>query len=353
MSSRLAPPSGPPPRYAAVVSKVYPYSLRPVLIFTSFLGFLWAIVMGVNSIRNRSNSGETNTQKMFDLVNAILYFVVAGIEVFGIVVGVLQSLPLARVLAITAPLAVLANFAAQLIHVWTLIDQCVGVTGGTTISNGNGGTEVVSNAQATNWCMSAWNQGTWTVFAWLIVTGVLSILFAMIAIAYYRQVLDPSSVRTRVQAQSQAFQMQPGQYQPPPQTQQGWMVPPYPGPPANGVNGPGFEKSDYHPDAPWAQGTEPLGYAPPSGPPPGVSSRGIEPNAEEDEAWERARTQGVTAHLTGHAPPPQFESSRATGATGYALSNEEEDEAWERARTTGPTAHLTGNANAKGREGEV
>lgn len=103
----FTPFTGPPPRYAAVVSKVYPYSLRPVLIFTSFLGFLWAIVMGVNSIRNRSNSGggcsarrrlyvrgtdhcaETSNQKMFDLVNAILYFVVAGIEVFGMVVGIM------------------------------------------------------------------------------------------------------------------------------------------------------------------------------------------------------------------------------------------------------------------------
>jgi hypothetical protein len=82
-----------------------------------------------------------------------------------------------------------------------------------------------------------------------------------------------------------------------------------------------------------------------------VSSRDIQPNAEEDEAWERARTQGVTAHLTGHAPPPQLENSRATA--GYAVGNEEEDEAWERARMTGPTAHLTGNANTRGREGEV
>jgi hypothetical protein len=30
-------------------------------------------------------------------------------------------------------------------------------------------------ADAQTGCMSAWNQGTWTVFAWLIVTGVLSV----------------------------------------------------------------------------------------------------------------------------------------------------------------------------------
>jgi hypothetical protein len=37
-----------------MVTKVYPYSLRPILIFTSFLGCIWALVMGVNSIKDRS-----------------------------------------------------------------------------------------------------------------------------------------------------------------------------------------------------------------------------------------------------------------------------------------------------------
>lgn len=49
-------PTGPPPRYATVIAKAYPYSLRPVLIFTSILGLIWSLVMAVQQIQNRSNA---------------------------------------------------------------------------------------------------------------------------------------------------------------------------------------------------------------------------------------------------------------------------------------------------------
>ena len=134
--------------------------------------------------------------------------------------------------------------------------------------------------------------------------------------------------------------MQPGYYGAPPSGQQSWMVPPYPGNPA-AQPPPNFEKSDYHPEAEWAQ-VEPLTYAPPTGPPPrnpfvDGSGSNITSNRAEDEAWERAKSGGVTAHLTGHASPPRFEDSHA-----YTIPNSEEDEAWDVARTEGVTAHFTG-----------
>jgi len=136
--------------------------------------------------------------------------------------------------------------------------------------------------------------------------------------------------------------MQPGSFGgPPPNDRQSWMVPPYPGP-SGAPPPPHFEKSDYQPEAEWAQ-AEPVDYAPPSGPPPlrnpftDGSGSHVVPNREEDEAWERARSEGVTAHLTGHAAAPGGNSSE-----GYTIPNEEEDEAWERARTEGVTAHYTG-----------
>ncbi len=140
--------------------------------------------------------------------------------------------------------------------------------------------------------------------------------------------------------------MQPGDYgPPPPNAQQPWMVPPYPGP-NNASAPPHFEKSDYQPEAEWAN-AETLAYAPPPGPPPrnpfaDGSESNVMPNKAEEEAWERARSGGVTAHLTGHASPPPARSQ------GYIISNQEEDEAWDRARTRGVTAHLTG----AGRGGE-
>ena len=70
---------------------------------------------------------------------------------------------------------------------------------------------------------------------------------------------------------------------------------------------------------------------------------------EEEEAWERARNEGVTAHLTGHGPGPRRNSGEVQG---YAMRNTEEDEAWERARAEGVTAHLTGH-NKPRRDGDV
>lgn len=38
---------------------MYPYSLRPTLIFTSIIGFIWAIAMAVTSFRYMtSDAGE-------------------------------------------------------------------------------------------------------------------------------------------------------------------------------------------------------------------------------------------------------------------------------------------------------
>lgn len=172
------------------------------------------------------------------------------------------------------------------------------------------------------------------------------------AVQYARQLADPSLVRSRFgnnnngnngqYGQNQAYPMQPqgpGFYPPPPlqhQDSNSWMVPPYPGPPqGQGVEGAGYNKSDYQPEAAWASaGT--------GGPAGGGAHR------EEEEAWERARMTGVTAHLTGQASPPPSTSGpgqvRSPDNTrGFVIPNNEEDEAWERARNEGPTAHLTGN----------
>ncbi|KAK4688613.1 hypothetical protein P7C73_g1501, partial [Tremellales sp. Uapishka_1] len=339
-----------------MVTKMYPYNLRPVLIFTSILGVVWAIAMAVSNIRDMSD--DAGNEKTLDLIVAILLFVVGGIELFGIGVAATQSLLLARFLAVFAPVGVVVTFASQLVNFvihftlkTTLINQCVNDTEGeTTVDNFGGATTVINADQATSLCQDAWQRGTWSLIAWLIITTILALVFASIALAYYRQLLDPSSVRQRVTVHnnSQAFPMQPqgGFYPPPPQ--QNWMVPPYPGPPAGAPPPPeGFEKSDYHPEAEWAQANT-LNYAPPPGSPPRGTNHNpflataVVPNREEDEAWERARAEGVTAHLTGHGIAPNIDTSQ-----GYTIPNQEEDEAWERAREEGVTAHLTGHGRGR------
>lgn len=136
---------------------------------------------------------------------------------------------------------------------------------------------------------------------------------------------------------NQAYPLQPQQggfYPPPPlqhQNSNSWMVPPYPGPPMDQAQR-GYDKSDYHPQAQWANAGADVGSS--------------QPHREEEEAWERARTTGVTAHLTGQASPPPSGRSMVrdeSNPQGFLIPNNEEDEAWERARQDGPTAHLTGN----------
>ncbi|OCF33667.1 hypothetical protein I316_04741 [Kwoniella heveanensis BCC8398] len=344
-------PTGPPPRYTAVVTKVYPYSLRPVVFFTAFIGFIYGIALGVAAIKDMGDDFETAKQKVFDIVTAILYFVIGAIEAYALFVAFVQKIPLARFLVWLVPAGIIVNLANQVIAVIIhftmkndLINQCVKNEVGELGVDGLGNVSSITTDQAQSICDNAWDRGTWSVFAWLFLSLIVSLLFGSILMSYYRQLIDPSSVRTRNNnhAQNQAFQMQPGYYYPPPPPpnngSQPWMVPPYPGPPATGAPPPGgFEKSDYHPDAPWAQGE----YSAPRG---GADNIGGSHRAEE-EAWQRAQSEGVTAHLTGHATSPrQGTAGGRDEDRGYVVRNDEEDEAWERARTGGVTAHLTGHA---------
>ncbi|WWC72579.1 uncharacterized protein I206_106541 [Kwoniella pini CBS 10737] len=356
---RFQSQTGPPPRYTAVVQRVYPYSLRPVIFFTAGLGLIYGVALGVDSLRDLGNDNETAKMKVFDIVQAALYFVIAGIEAFCIFIAIVQKSSLSRLFVILAPAGILINVGNQILSVIIhfamksdLISQCVKNETGEVGFDSLGDTTTINTDQAETICDNAWDRGTWSVFAWLFLTLVISLLFASILLSYNRQLLDPSSIRSRAQqTQAQSFPMQGYYPPPPPQNQQGWMVPPYPGPPVNAPPPPpgGYEKGDYHPEASWAQDGQ---YAPPSGAPPNRSGGfGGETsvNREEEDAWERAQSQGVTAHLTGHAPPPRLEVRDEE--RGYRIGNEEEDEAWERARNEGVTAHLTGAPRNK--EGAV
>ena len=87
-----------------------------------------------------------------------------------------------------------------------------------------------------------------------------------------------------------------------------------------------FEKADYHSDDEGAAQYS-LPYAPASaGDSPSNTKLIIDatsspkanvvPNREEDEAWKRAKSEGVTAHLTGHASPMSPRSDQE-GPDGY------------------------------------
>ena len=77
----------------------------------------------------------------------------------------------------------------------------------------------------------------------------------------------------------------------------------------------------------------------------------MDSNEPEERAWQEARANGVTAHLTGQASPPASGAGRMRdeeNTRGFVVPNQEEEEAWERARKEGVTAHLTGGGAGMG-----
>lgn len=82
------------------------FAMRWPLIFTAGVGLIWSVASGVYSIKDMGDEGgeltlvwhgqktdgvETAKQKVFDLLLAIMYFVVAGVEGFVFVVGIVVS----------------------------------------------------------------------------------------------------------------------------------------------------------------------------------------------------------------------------------------------------------------------
>ncbi|KAJ9108702.1 hypothetical protein QFC21_000022 [Naganishia friedmannii] len=315
MNVRPPPPSGAPPAYSRMVKKVYPYNLRPVFLVTSLVGFIWSVVIGVEGIQDLSD--WTNAKiKAIELVLAIMAFVVAGIEVSAFVIGCMSTILDQCVVSETGD----SIDDVSVVSAKTRIRELL-VAHETLLQNENGVT--YSAAQALDG----------TIFS------ALKVLFTSVAMSYYRQLLDPSSVRQRVARFTEgAFQLQPqgpyagnaaqGYQQPygqpqygyaPPEGPPGGYVPPYPGPPD--ANSPFAPRNDDDTKAStgefsleaqeraWRDATANgptanVGYVPPAGPPPGQDAgaqRGYDVghNEEEDEAWARAREGGVTAHLTG------------------------------------------------------
>lgn len=86
--------------------------------------------------------------------------------------------------------------------------------------------------------------------------------------------------------------------------------------------------------------------SPAAGPPPGgpvVDSKdGFVEQTAQDEAWNQALSESERREWDQH-----HANERATqqNAGRRGLENEEEDEAWEEARRNGPTAHLTAGTN--------
>lgn len=82
-ASRPAPPTGPTPMYAKFVQRYFPYSLRPVLLFSCLISLLYLLILGASEFRDAGKNDTTTKLKVFDTVEGILFMGAVGVELFG------------------------------------------------------------------------------------------------------------------------------------------------------------------------------------------------------------------------------------------------------------------------------
>jgi hypothetical protein len=80
---RPPPPTGPPPAYARTLTRIFPYSLRPVLFFTCFLSLLYLVLLGGNDFKDAGQANVSGRLKTLEIVQGILFVGAAAVELFG------------------------------------------------------------------------------------------------------------------------------------------------------------------------------------------------------------------------------------------------------------------------------
>lgn len=275
--TRAPPPSGPPPAYTNVIRRVYPYSLRPVLLVTSFCTFLYLLLIAISDFKKIGDIGASTTMNIINIVTGALLIVVAIIEVVGFIGALKTNLKIATLyskLAIPGFALVIAceviGIVGHYMFKTNLINGCTQTnTGAVRPSSGFGwfgsgsSNTVMSSQDAQNYCNSQWKyDSTWEII-WLIVTILLGIPFVSFSFAFVRQLKDPNSVRER---------------------QSGWWGRRNNQPPsaqyANQPYDPQSQANAYtYPPQPYGA------YAPPTGPPPVDGHRDL-------PGYERGNMQG-------------------------------------------------------------
>ncbi|THU85833.1 hypothetical protein K435DRAFT_843105 [Dendrothele bispora CBS 962.96] len=272
MNSR-PPPQGAPSRYA-FVGRVYGRNIRPVVITFAFLAFLWTLFAAIGSFRSIGIERSEGFSKLavIAIVLGVLYITVCLFEAFGVFAAWSQRTPLVRIytfLSAATTLIVIGGGIFEIIVHFTMKSDIIGIC--TRSLTGEGFVEypfgffgprrsgTITASEANEWCNDAWSHDSWADIVGLLILIfqplVISSFFTVTAFAYYRQLLDPTSIANVTRApQNRMGPGYPQHYNPP----YDGSVPPLGyqyGPPPNGQ--PPYGQPPYG------------GYAPPPGPPPG------------------------------------------------------------------------------------
>ncbi|KAF8064928.1 hypothetical protein FPV67DRAFT_1500778 [Lyophyllum atratum] len=223
------PPQGAPPSYA-FVTRVYRRNLRPIVISTAFLGAIWGLFSCIGWIRSYDIDRTQNVPHIANLSIALgaLYMAIFVIGVFGMYSAATQRVGLIRIytlLACFATLIVIGSGLARVVthFIWKndIISECTTLTTNKRVVYygfwGPIEADILDPEEAAAWCRKYWDRDSWSeVVAFLILT-VLASLFTMLAFAYYRQLLDPTSPANASRAPSSQIRTGdfPSHYNPP------------------------------------------------------------------------------------------------------------------------------------------
>ncbi|KAF9001189.1 hypothetical protein BDQ17DRAFT_1327403 [Cyathus striatus] len=193
-------------RGKAFLAKVYPYNLRPVVIIIGAIGGMWTLFSAIGFFRNAGIEGDNNSAKLktIAIVLGALFMVVAVIEAFGILAGVMRKPKPVGVFAILSGLAVLIVFTAELMTVVVhfvlkkdILSVCTNINNGQTVTYFGFFGPIVSNKitpqEAARWCNNSYDHDSWSLIVSMLIASVLAVMAALVAFRYYRQLLDPSS----------------------------------------------------------------------------------------------------------------------------------------------------------------
>lgn len=229
-----------------------------MVIGSGALSAIWTLLCAISSFKDVSIDKDNHFSKLatFSIVLGVLYAVVCAIEIFGTVAAVTQRLPLVMAYATASVGSCLVVVAAGLMGIvihfvekGDLITECTTLsTGDTAVIRfggifGSSSSETLTPSEAASFCQNAWDHASWSNIISFLLETLLGMLFSLIAIAYYRQCLDPTSAANAFRAPSN-------------QRRTGNMYPDHYNPPYNAsVPNLGY-------------GNGPSAYAPPPGPPP-------------------------------------------------------------------------------------
>jgi hypothetical protein len=82
---------------------------------------------------------------------------------------------------------------------------------------GSSSSDTLTQPEAAIFCQNAWDRASWSSIITLLLEIILGALFSLLAIAYYRQLLDPTSVANAFRTPSSRMRgtMFPEHYDPP------------------------------------------------------------------------------------------------------------------------------------------